>query len=379
MYRILTYPIFIAKSVIFPKKDNIWVFGHYNGYSENTKYFFEYASSINEYDCYWLANNCIELNTVKSKGYKAVLKNSIKGYSYSSEAYLTFICTGFSDVNRLLSLNSNVIHFWHGTPIKKVFFDVDVKKSLRSHVNRSISKFLVSRIKYYYASSSFEQNIVCKAARINTNISTVLGSPRFDAIRNPVLNKHFSEYKSKYNKIILFAPTWRENGNWDSGYTLTESNMAALEIFLEKENAMILIKPHPKSDPNEMKEWGLNCSDRIVYAQDLYINDINNIYKFIDVLITDVSSVIFDFLIYDKPVMFFMPDVVNYINNERGVYDYFEKNLLKFSIINWDDLINQLKNPKINNDLFGIISTETKELKNTNNHIYKHLIEKFYK
>lgn len=378
MYSIVTYPIFFATSVILPKKDNIWVFGHYNGYSENTKYFFEYASSMNKYDCYWLANDYSELGEVQSKGYKTVLKNSVEGYSYSSRAYLTFICTGFGDVNRLLSLNSNVIHFWHGTPIKKVFFDVSVKRSIKSYISRSISKFLVSRIKFYYASSSFEQNIVCKAAKMNNNISAVLGSPRFDAIRRPAFNQFLSDYVSKFNKVILFAPTWREQGHWDENYTLTESNINDLKNFLEEENAILLIKPHPKSDPNEMKEWGLEQTDRIIYAQDSNISDINDIYKFVDILITDVSSVVFDFLIYDKPLLFFMPDVANYIENERGVYEYFEDNLLKFSIVSWNDLVLELRNPKMNNELLISISNEIQELKDTNNKIYEHLLNKFY-
>lgn len=375
----LTYPMFIAASIFLPRNADIWVFGHYNGYNENTKYFFEYASSMNEYDCYWLANDVEELKKVKDKGYNAILKNSIEGYWYASRASLTFICTGFGDVNRLLSLNSKVINFWHGTPIKKVFFDVEVKKNIFTPIRYSLNRFLVSRIDFYYASSSFEQDIVCKAARISINKSAALGSPRFDNIRNPVFSKTLSEYSKKYSKIILFAPTWREQGHWADSYNLTNSNISDLNTFLTEENAILIIKPHPKSDFIEMKNWGLIKSDRIIYVQDLDVNDINDFYTYIDILVTDVSSVIFDFLIFNKPVIFFMPDVVDYVENERGVYSYFEKNLLEFSIRNWSDLILQLKSSKMNNSLLSDVSKEIQNLKDTNRNIYTHLIDNFCK
>lgn len=378
MYSFLTYPLFLTFSIVLPRDEQIWVFGHYNGYNENTKYFFEYASSMNEYRCYWLANSQEELSLVKKQGYEAVLKKSFKGYWYSSRAYLTFICTGFSDVNRLLSLSSKVITFWHGTPIKKVFFDIELKKTLLSSIHRSISKFLVSRIDFYYASSSFEQEIVCQAAGISNEDSTVLGSPRFDYIRNPSNNNTLSQLRQKYQKIILFAPTWREGGKWNEGYLLTEDDKSNLNKMLEEENAVFLIKQHPKSSVSEIKNWGLSFSNRIFFAQDLMLNDINEIYKFVDVLVTDFSSVVFDFLIFNKPVLFFMPDIISYTENERGVYKYFTDNLHKYSILDWNNLIKQLKLYKTDNNLLNRVSKEIEILKNTNKNIYAHVLRRFY-
>ena len=151
----LFYPLFFLVSIILPRNKNIWIFGNVDGYLDNTRYFFEFASMQNKYVCIWLANNKEELKSIKQIGLNTVLKNSIKGYWHSARAYMTFICTGFSDVNRVLSLKSKVINFWHGTPIKKVYLDSQHDLSrfgttkLAIFISTMLMKYLISRISFF--------------------------------------------------------------------------------------------------------------------------------------------------------------------------------------------------------------------------------------
>lgn len=377
MFLKISYPFFAILSTLAPRDKSIWVFGHYNGYNENTRYFFEHASSKNEFTCYWLANTQREMQEVSDHGYNSILKKSVKGYWYSSRAYLTFICTGYSDVNRILALRSNVIHFWHGTPIKKVFFD-QKHQGISAPFRYHLSKFLVSRIKLYYASSQFEKDLVAKAAHLSKDKAVALGSPRYDYIRNHHHGETLHSFKKIYDEIILFAPTWRQNNNWDEGFYLSPEDKYKLECYLESRNSLLLIKQHPKTDSKHIKLWGLDNSERIVFTEDLGLKDINTMYKHIDILITDVSSVLFDFLIFDKPILIFMPDLNEYIRSERGVYDYFKDFLTENSIKSWGDLINSLaKNhskPKFLKDL----AIDVQSYINTNHSIYNHLISFVY-
>lgn len=376
MFLKISYPFFAILSTLAPRNKNIWVFGHYNGYNENTRYFFEHASSKNEFTCYWLANTQREMQEVSNHGYNSVLKNSIEGYWYSSRAYLTFICTGYSDVNRILALRSNVIHFWHGTPIKKVFFDQQ-HKDILAPLRYLLSKFLVSRIKLYYASSKFEKDLVTKAAHLSKNKAVALGSPRYDYIRN-----HHEEtlhsIKKIYDEIILFAPTWRLNNNWDEGFYLSPEDKYKLECYLESRNSLLLIKQHPKTDSKHIKLWGLDNSERIVFTEELDLKDINTMYKYIDILITDVSSVLFDFLIFDKPILIFMPDLNHYIRSDRGVYEYFKDFLTENSIKSWSNLIASLSQIHSTPELLKNLSAEIKSYENTNHSIYNHLVTSMY-
>lgn len=373
----ILYPVFVLISITFPRNKKIWVFGYFGGYRENTKYFFEYVQEKDEVKAIWLANTNTELSDVREKGYDAVLKKSLLGYWYSARAGFTFICTGFGDVNRLLALKSFVVNFWHGTPIKKIFFDVDTKRGLINSIRGFLQTFLISRIAFYYASSEFEREIVCNASRIPLERSISLGSPRFDSIRAPVYNGFLAEYRKKYSTVILFAPTWREGAMWDEGFKITNIEIENLQRFLILKNAILIIKQHPKTKADEIIKWGLLPSDRIVYAKDIGLDDINSAYFFVDILITDVSSVVFDFLIFNKMVCFFMPDLLSYIEKDRGVYPVFEKILMDSSLASWSDLISELERGVNTNFSLNSISNEVKSLFDTNRNIYEHLTENY--
>ena len=385
MLNFITYPIFIFVSIFFPRNKKIWVFGCYDGYLDNTKYFFEYSSKKNEYDCYWLANNHDERLLVESLGFRSVLKKTPRGFWLSSRAYFSFICTGYSDVNRLLALSGNVINFWHGTPIKKIFLDShhDLNRFGDNKIGKLISttmlKFLVSRYSFYYASNELERKLICNASGLPLEKSLTLGAPRFDNIRYPQESKALLNIKKKYKKIFLYAPTWRESGTWASSFKISSAQYSGLINMLNNEDAILIIKNHPLTDVNEIKGWGLNPSERVIYSTDIEILDINTIYTHADALITDVSSSMFDYLIFKRPIILFMPDVKEYIKGHRGIYSYFKSFLLENALLSWSELIKNTPNAELEGQIFSDIAQKAISHKNTNENIYNDLVTRFLK
>jgi len=378
----LFYPLFFLVSIILPRNKNIWIFGNVDGYLDNTRYFFEFASMQNKYVCIWLANNKEELKSIKQIGLNTVLKNSIKGYWHSARAYMTFICTGFSDVNRVLSLKSKVINFWHGTPIKKVYLDSQHDLSrfgttkLAIFISTMLMKYLISRISFYYASNKLEQELVCSSAKMNITKSLAIGTPRLDQIKLMASNKIKDTIDSN-KKIILYAPTWREGGSWSNKFNLSNVDYSDLNNFLYKENALLLVKPHPLTLQKEIESWGLISSENIKFVSEFNINDINVLYTISDMLITDISSSMFDYLIFKKPIILFMPDKDDYINGSRGIYDYFIDTLNLYSIGNWNDLIKKLMDKTLKIPLLNKIANDFQNIQSVNLAIYEDIINRF--
>ena len=381
----LSYPFFVFISFFVPRNKKIWVFGCYDGYKENTRYFFEYSSKKKDNTCYWLANSNEELSQIKSYKLKVVLKNSFYGYWISSRAYMSFICTGFSDVNRLLALNSKVINFWHGTPIKKVYLDSkhDLNRFGKNKISRFLAKtlmmFLNNKISFYYASNKFEQEIVCNASGMKIENSIALGSPRYDKIRTKEEKEDLEIIRKKFDKIILFAPTWREDGKWIGSYKINNKTYDEFNEKLKEINALLIINPHPLTNKCEILNWGLKNSENIIFSEDINIKDINYIYFYSDILITDISSAIFDYLIFAKPILLFMPDINIYLSGDRGIYEYFENELRENVLINWNQLLSNLDNTQQEILFFKNISQEISQYKNTNKAIYNDVINRFYK
>ncbi|QHS09406.1 CDP-glycerol glycerophosphotransferase family protein [Sinimarinibacterium sp. NLF-5-8] len=377
-----TYPFFFLLSIFLPKNKKIWVFGHYASFSDNTRYFFEHAVKSNEFECYWLANNEKEFLEVSEITGNVVLKNSLKGYWLSSRAYITFICTGFGDVNRLLALNSNVINFWHGTPIKKVFQaalennDVCFKKRVLLRIRKLVLSFLVWRTKYFYLSNTKESELILNSSNIVPEQVKIFGAPRFDCIKSTA--KRDDRFLA-WQRVFLYAPTWRENGFWNN-IKYSSSDIDSLEHFLKKSNTLFLIKLHPLSDKSEMISLGLRCSEFIRFADEFDMNDINYLYTQADVLLTDVSSAIFDFMILDKKTLFFMPDLQNYLLKDRSIYNYFADELKSLAITNLKELVDNFENIEnhVNSPVISEIAAEMRSYKNVNSLVLADIKNEFY-
>lgn len=369
MIRIL-YPIFLLASLFWSKNKHIWVFGCRKGYLENTKYFFEHANNYPNIDCVWLANSNEEANYIIDKGYISVNKNSFKGYLYSIKAGFTFITTGFTDVNRLLSLSSKIVHFYHGTPIKKIFYDGGYqpmrlfKGSLMKPLNNFLWKLLLSRIVCYYSSNSFEQKIFCRATSLPISKSRVFGSPRYDFIRE--MNIKFKDHpiKNKYNKIILYAPTWRADGFDKNIFSFTVEEIRRFHSYLMKNNTLFIIKPHPNTnkDDYETITSKLLVQDSCVFYTDLSLSDIHELYAISDVLVTDYSSAFYDFFALGRNTVFFAPDWQKYFYEDRGVYDYFMETIQNYAAMTLDELITSLENEIPLPEFLSDVATEINSL-----------------
>ena len=105
---------------------------------------------------------------------------------------------------------------------------------------------------------------------MNITKSLAIGTPRLDQIKLMASNKIKDTIDSN-KKIILYAPTWREGGVWNHKFTLNNVDYSNLNSFLIKENALLLVKPHPLTVQKEIESWGLLSSENIKYASEFNI------------------------------------------------------------------------------------------------------------
>lgn len=378
----IVYMVACLITLIFPRSNSIWVFGNKKGFTDNTRYFFEHSSGIGKNKCIWLAASDPELSEVKSLGYEAVKKDSILGIFYSLRSGVQFMCNGFGDLNRGLALGAKVVNFWHGTPIKKVYLDAEHdSKRFGKHLRFASRLALATLNKFifvYYASNSLELNLITGAARISRKKTACLGSPRFDYIRKTLLNPPTYQKIPKNSKVILFAPTWRENANWPDSYTLTDAEISTLGEILSLHECSLILKPHPLTSLNEIIKWRILEVKNVFIASEIGMKDINEAYAISDLLITDISSALFDYLITGESIIFFMPDLDEYMTGDRGIYDYYREVINSSCTKGWPELINKIKifltgSKVTTSDLLFKITEEAKTKKRTCESIYNDL------
>ncbi|EJP6619639.1 CDP-glycerol glycerophosphotransferase family protein [Staphylococcus pseudintermedius] len=206
------------------------------------------------------------------------------------------------------------INTWHGTPLKHMGFDV--KNNLKGSQN-TMKNFLASD--YMISPNAHTTNIFKYAFKLDGLYSgeiLEIGYPRIDLTINTTANEareYLAEHLNlKKNPIILYCPTWR-------GKNVNDPENSLLNVFEEikllnqKLPHQVLVKVHPfvYSKAKEMPEL------KPYLVPDFL--DTNQLMPAVDLMITDYSSIFFDFLVTDKPIVFYVPDLDKY-QNERGVY-----------------------------------------------------------
>ena len=232
------------------------------------------------------------------------------------------------------------IQVWHALgAYKKVGYsrqDIGNSKSL-THKNYTDTIVSSDAIIHNYA----------EAFGISKEKVHALGIPRTDLFfdKEKIENKKnelFQKYNTLKNKrIILFAPTFRGRGRNSAYYPEKYIDLEEIYNNLDEEDVFI-IKLHPfiKNQIIIKEEF----KDKIVDLTDYY--DINDLLLVTDILITDYSSVIFEYSFVEKPIIFYVPDLEEYSNSRSFYYNYSE---YMYGIVakNQKELIEEIKNPNV--------------------------------
>lgn len=203
-----------------------------------------------------------------------------------------------------------LISTWHGVPLKRLGFDIDqpISYSVNTQRNFNVSDFIPVSTEYEY------ENIVCAYGGSIAKRSVVYsGSPRVDL----TVSSDYQEIRErigipKKKKLILFAPTWR--GSIVSVSSQVNDQVKAIKRmqrdFSDEYELVVSLHHLTKA---RLKEIDL----KVKVAPDNM--DVNELLQGVDVLVSDYSSIIVDFMVLDRPIILYAPDLEEY-STERGLY-----------------------------------------------------------
>lgn len=321
---------FMAKNI--KVDDHLIVLACFNGrsYCDSPKALYEYLIHHQEYKnykCIWAfedveahnflkKNNNTEIIDIKSKDYKKslarakywILNYKIQDYIFPKKEQIFVQC-------------------WHGTPLKRLGCDLEHFNNAMNSIEEIRKRYDIeaSKIKYFLSPSAFASEKFITAWNLeNSHKKDIIlqeGYPRNDFLKN-YKEEDINRIKEKLNlksckkKIILYAPTYRDNQHSvNIGYTYqTEVNFDLLKEKLEKDY-IILFRAH----------WLVAQDFHFEKYKDFMIDvsrwdDINELYVIADLLITDYSSVFFDYANLKRPILFYMYDLKEYRDEIRGFY-----------------------------------------------------------
>jgi CDP-glycerol glycerophosphotransferase (TagB/SpsB family) len=313
--------VFLINPFVRVKK-NRWLFAafHNKSYREGSKYLFEYVNSFpSGIDAAWITKNKQVKNYINSLGYKCYLNISLKGIWFILTSELIFTTTSVDVHYCFKKKNRKYIYLLHGMPIKKIMNDAPQKYFPKSNFIRKFFKlrrrFVIghsrSDISMVNCTSDFFRPFLESAFGIKIEI---FGMPRNDALFNHKRMDDKNLIKEIKNKFIIsYMPTHRAYGKGKVSPFLFENNPQINDWFKEN-NIILLIKNHP----NMANKVNYNTSFSNI--KDISKMDIDPqvVIYHTDILITDFSSVCFDYLLLKRPILFYFYD--DYEKDDNDIY-----------------------------------------------------------
>jgi len=321
--------IFIYDNLLM--KQNCWAFFRYlteHGYNEAYKIVY-YTKS---------PQACVQFAEEKNI---VIEKDVLKGWwQHLRASYIFFEYDNYKFAVRP-ARGQICFNFWHGMPIKNIAYLANEKPP---HPYEQDISFLLS-------SAEFFVPIMKKAFGCSDDQMYVGGPPRNDQLLSNVP-------KSKLLRAdrlnVLWMPTFRKsasNNFNDSSVSIPivrAENVEKLDAYLREKNVDLLIKLHPFQD---RIDWLCNESFtniRTLTNQDIFESGVE-LYEFVgqtDALITDYSSILFDYLLTNKPMAFVMDDYAEYGQKRGFIFDDFVS-MLPGPIVNtYDEFVSVIASLK---------------------------------
>lgn len=213
--------------------------------------------------------------------------------------------------------STQFVQLWHGAGAFKKFGlsteeDPEVFEQVKRANQRITHLFVTSRqvIPYYQEAFAIEPDKIYATGIPMMDLYS--DRERMEAKRNRFYEQ-YPEWKGK--KILLYVPTFRKE-SWENENILQQFDVSKVHKILG-EDWQILVKLHPKFPvENELPED--YCYDMTQY------HDISDLFLVADLLITDYSSAVVEYVLLDKPVILYAYDLAEY---DRGFYFHYEEQM----------------------------------------------------
>ena len=310
-------------------------------FADNSKYFFIYATELTregEHVVLLTDNHDIQ-DMIVDAGGESILHPSWRSF------WLLLRCgTVVTDMADWVDFGTypfargaTLVQIWHGAPLKHIELNLYRKRLaatpvwLRPFLN--FQKAMIGRYPVYDVVVSTSQGFIADAFQSCFRARQFIapGYPRNDILFDWQNSNHTNSRLSWVNVdkqtmesvaaarsngyvIVLYVPTFRKD--MDDPFE-AEMDLTRLSTFAQKHNLLIVLKLHPSMNGCYRIDQYPNL---IEYAP---LGDVYPLMALSDILITDYSSIFFDFLLLDRPILFFAYDLEHYLSQDRSMYfDY---------------------------------------------------------
>lgn len=359
---ILFFPFVWLHYHLIGRQADLWLFGSWRGdtYSDNSKALFEYVLK-NEKDIrpVWITRNNRVYQELKALGYPVLMASSCKAIRYMLRA--GFCCGPLSATTDVfgskawLAYGIKAFYLTHGMPSKHSGYDepkmqhkkalITDKQPLWLRLYFKIFPQKDPRKLYTISTSTFFVPFLESCTLIPARNIFTTGTPRLDILFSSQKDSYIATIRQKFPtaKLIIYMPTFRDS--YDGGQSFRPFEQFGFDArqfirILEEKDYVFLNKGHHWDGLLTDQKY----SERFINVEANPLLDIYSIIKEVDILMTDYSSIYFDFLPLMKPVILTPFDFDTFIRDKRGYYFDYMQELPSIKAHCWREVCEILEN-----------------------------------
>lgn len=302
LLRVAFKPLTLINKIV--KKEEIIFFYSNLGFRDNVKAFYDYlieagynkkfkiVVSINDWELY-----------VGKEPDNVTFVNNKEGIRHFMKSKYAFYCFGKYPIKP--SKNQMVVNLWHGMPLKRI----GNMESGLEHIDYNYFTKIISTAKLF-------NPILMKSFNCSEEQVEIVGQPRNDELfkEDQIMD---ASIRRGSDKVLVWLPTYRNEYQEIPMPGFNVKQVEELNEFLKGQHSRMIVKIHPLQKFSE----NLKKLSHIEFiTQDMLNKNKMTVYALLrsaDALITDYSSVYFDYLLLDRPIAFTVEDIKKY-KEERG-------------------------------------------------------------
>lgn len=315
------------------------------------------------YHCIWISGSS-EVSHLQQLGFEAYTHWSLKGLYYTLRGGIYIYNSYPANVNLYTFGGAKLVNLWHGVALKCI--DRQIKTGPTAIPYNS--KGLVNEIKYL----NFRKHadIVLSTSPLMTeNFSEAFDVPPSRIIegiypRCCLFNKTKDEIKSfvkkyespstlelidyinKFNYTYIYMPTWRDTG--DDFIRQCGFDFNLINNVMLSNNSLFILKMHPDS----RLKFNVQFKNVLIVDKDI---DIYPVLPFTDCLITDFSSIYFDYILMNhKNIILFLPDYEDFINKNRDLKYPYDDVMKGVKVMDFESLLRVMEERQHCDEIQGL-------------------------
>ena len=334
------FGLFLARFFLFPlyflsgfssRRDDLWVFGSWGGYrfADNAAAFFLHchAKIGDRVRLVWISRRKDIVKDVREMGYEAHWLWSLRGLGSCLRAKFYVFDSFSKDINYWPSRRAIKVNLWSGVPLKTFERDIDNPRSRYFRLFhgwlperwflRMMMPWHLDRPDLIIATSDETSEITRKAFDLAPDSVVVTGFPRNDILfaRSHAIGNaqrawpdSFSAAVDAGRVIFFYLPTYR-----DSGKPFLNFDWEKVDSLMHELNATFFLKFHP----DDKGGFEGKLKNVVELQQEI---DIYDMLAHTNALISDYSSIIFDYMLLNRPIIYYVPDLDEFVTSSRSLY-----------------------------------------------------------